>query len=62
MKHGGMRWAEAHVDPLLALRNLVVNGRWLAGWAQIVAFHWQNRRQKLKASAKKPGLPDPPIP
>lgn len=41
LKQAGMRWAEAHVDPMLALRNLVCNGRWSKGWQQIVAFHWQ---------------------
>jgi len=48
MKRGGMRWAEAHVDPMLALRNMVVNGRWVEGWPQIVAFHWRRKRQDMK--------------
>jgi hypothetical protein len=32
LKQAGMRWAEPHVDPMLALRNLVCNGRWSDGW------------------------------
>lgn len=43
LKGPGMRWAENHVDPLLALRDLVCNDRWQEGWSQIVA-HQQNQR------------------
>jgi len=53
MKQAGMRWAERHVDPMLALRNLVCNGRWSAGWSQISAFHWQQKRQAMRQQAKK---------
>ncbi|MFQ5434754.1 MAG: hypothetical protein ACE5FD_07745 [Anaerolineae bacterium] len=53
MKQSGMRWAEHHVDPMLALRNLVCNGRWSQGWSQIVAFYWQQRRQEFHEQAKK---------
>lgn len=51
MKQAGMRWAEAHVDPMLALRNLVCNGRWEQGWAQIIAYHWQQHHQDLREQA-----------
>jgi len=61
MKRGGMRWAEAHIDPLLALRNLVVNGRWVEGWPQIVAFHWRRRRQKTIELARRQRPSGPPI-
>ena len=37
MKGGGMRWAPAHVDPMLALRNAVCNDRWAEAWPQIAA-------------------------
>ena len=46
LKQAGMRWAPAHVDPLLALRNLICNGRWEQGWTQIIDFYWQQKRQK----------------
>jgi hypothetical protein len=60
MKRGGMRWAEAHVDPMLALRNLVVNGHWVTGWSQIVAFHWQQKRQEMidLARCQHPAAPE----
>jgi hypothetical protein len=53
MKRGGMRWAKAHVDPMLALRNLVVNGRWVEGWSHIVAFHWRRKRQEMIELARR---------
>lgn len=53
MKQAGMRWAEHHVDPLLALRNLVCNGRWSSGWSQIVALYWHQRHLHFQQQAKQ---------
>jgi len=62
MKQAGMRWAEPHVDPMLALRNLVCNGRWEEGWSQIVAFHWQQHHRQLRQHVKRKRPPaSPPI-
>lgn len=46
LKGPGMRWAEHHVDPLLALRDLVCNDRWQHGWSQIVAHQQYQRHLK----------------
>lgn len=57
LKGAGMRWAPHHVDPMLALRDLVCNRRWSEGWAQIVAHQQKQRRQKRMAplsTEKKP--------
>lgn len=35
MKGAGMRWAEEHVNPMLALRNIACNNRWKTSWKQI---------------------------
>lgn len=35
MKGAGMRWARAHVNPMLALRNIVYSDRWDEAWKQI---------------------------
>jgi hypothetical protein len=61
LKGAGMRWAPAHVDPMLALRNLISNDRWEEGWQDIVAFHQQQRTAKLRkrAAAKRPPPPEP---
>lgn len=60
MKGAGMRWAEQHLDPMLALRNVVCNGRWEEGWQQIVLFHHEQHvtRRIRAADAKRP----PPTP
>jgi hypothetical protein len=61
MKQAGMRWANDNIDPMLALRNLVCNGRWSSGWEQIVAFHWQQQHQELREQAKRQRPFVPPI-
>ena len=37
LKGAGMHWQRTHVDPMLALRNLVCNDRWAQEWPQIHA-------------------------
>ena len=46
LKQAGMRWAEANVDPMLALRNLICNDRWRQGWQQIVTYRRQQQLRK----------------
>lgn len=53
MKQAGMRWAEEHIDPMLALRNLVCNGRWSQGWSQIVAHYWQQQHHEFREQSKR---------
>lgn len=43
MKGPGMHWAEANVNPMLALRNAICNDRWDEVWMQIEA---EQRRQE----------------
>ena len=52
MKGAGMRWAEHHVDPMLALRDLHCSDRWDEGWSEIVAFQQRQRRLKQLAAAE----------
>lgn len=61
-KQAGMRWAPQHVDPLLAVRDLIYSGRWNEGWHNIVSFQLQQQREKrcLHALAKQPP-PTPPV-
>lgn len=62
MKQAGMRWAPHHVNPILALRDLLCNGRWSGGWDNIVSFQLQLQREKRcqRALAKQPS-PSPPL-
>ena len=36
LKGSGMHWAREHVNPMVALRNVVCSDRWDEAWAQIV--------------------------
>lgn len=49
LKGAGMHWARAHVDPLLALRNVVCNNRWDEAWPQIAAQLRQQARDQRAA-------------
>ncbi len=44
LKGPGMHWADQHVDPLLALRNVVCSDRWDEAWEQIS----EHLRQKVR--------------
>jgi hypothetical protein len=61
LKGAGMRWAAHHVDPLLALRDLLSNGRWNEGWDRIVTFQLQQQRQRRcqHALSKQPSPTSP---
>lgn len=50
MKQAGMRWAEANLNPMLALRTALCNQTWSTCWQEIVA---QVRQQQYGAPAKK---------
>lgn len=47
LKGAGMHWAEANVNPMLALRNAVCNDRWDESWAVI------EREQRGQMSARR---------
>lgn len=73
LKGAGMHWARRHVNPMLALRNVVCNDRWEADWPQIAhhrrqlatahrAARCQQRRESATARrlAAAPPLATPP--
>jgi hypothetical protein len=65
LKGGGMRWAEAHVDPMLALRNVVCNDRWAEAWPQMAAelrAAARRRSQQRRAVVALATPPPPPVP
>jgi len=58
LKGAGMHWQRAHVDPMLALRNLVCSDRWAEDWPQIasrlrqeVAHRRASQRARRRAQA-----------
>ncbi len=55
LKGPGMHWARPNVDPLLALRTLLANGRWEAEWTAI----WNQQRTQARAAALARRSPRP---
>lgn len=53
MKQAGMRWAEGHINPLVALRNVVCNDRWSEAWPQVIE---QLRRQARQRTITRRGV------
>jgi hypothetical protein len=49
LKGSGMRWARAHVNPLVALRTVACAERWAEAWPHI--------EQQLRAQARQQGRP-----
>lgn len=62
MKGAGMRWAEANIDPMLALRSAVCNHRWEVVWEQATLFRQEQQvlKQLARVAARKPP-PSAPI-
>jgi len=46
MKGSGMHWAEAHVNPMLALRNIICSDRWKEEWPKIETRLRQQTKQR----------------
>ncbi|MBI3910823.1 MAG: ISKra4 family transposase, partial [Armatimonadetes bacterium] len=53
LKGAGMHWARAHVDPMLALRNVACNDRWDEAWPQIAAELRQQARDQRAARRQR---------
>jgi hypothetical protein len=52
MKQAGMRWADAHLNGFLALRNLIANDRWDEGWLAATTTFRRQRRSTRPIPAK----------
>jgi len=63
LKGSGMHWARAHVNPMLALRNIVCNDRWEEAWPQIVAHRRQQAaaRQAHQQRERRDARTAPPV-
>lgn len=67
LKGAGMHWKREHVDPMLALRNIVCSDRWDQEWPKIA--HRLRQRVILRKKARRrqhlqdlPPTPTPPAP
>jgi hypothetical protein len=59
LKGAGMHWAEAHVNPMLALRNILCSNRWQEDWPKIEARLRQQSHQRRR-SVHQTHHPNPP--
>jgi len=46
LKGAGMHWAEEHVNPMLAIRNILCSNRWKEEWPMIEAKLRKQKRQR----------------
>jgi len=63
LKGGGMHWALAHVNPMVALRTVVCNDRWAEAWPRIAAElrAAARRRSRERRAARHPPVGTPPV-
>ena len=55
MKQAGMRWADESLNPMLALRMALCNGRWAASWQAIQAHYLTTKHvSRLLPQAEPP--------
>lgn len=61
LKGSGMHWADTHVDPMLAIRNIICSDRWKEEWPKIAT---RLRRPHLPAAVVTTPFerPAPPLP
>jgi hypothetical protein len=64
LKGAGMHWAVSHVNPMLALRNILCSDRWEEAWPHIAFGLRQEELQRRKAlhEKRKAAAQLPPVP
>jgi len=63
LKGAGMHWAEEHVNPMLALRNIICSDRWKEEWPKIEArLRQQARHRRVQLHLSRIAVPPPSIP
>jgi hypothetical protein len=64
LKGAGMHWAEAHVNPMLTLRNILCSDRWKTEWPKIeYRLRQQNDHQRARLhQSRKQIVPTPRVP
>lgn len=59
LKGAGMHWAEAHVNPMAALRTAICGDRWDEEWPRIAT---RLRARARRSRPRPPAMPAPPPP
>ena len=63
LKGSGMHWAEGHVDPMLAIRNIICSDRWKEEWPKIEnRLRQQTRLRRSQLRQSRIPAPIPPSP
>jgi len=62
LKGSGMHWARSNVNPMLALRTTLRNGRWETTWPALGSALRQAHRSQGQARRAAPAPPPPPTP
>jgi hypothetical protein len=61
LKGAGMHWAEQHVDPMLALRNIICSDRWKEEWPKIeTRLRQQTRLRRCQLHQSRIAVPQAP--
>jgi hypothetical protein len=59
LKGSGMHWARDHVNPMVALRNIVCSDRWEEAWPQISQRIREEAQERTAARRAKPSPEQP---
>jgi hypothetical protein len=59
LKGAGMHWAEEHVNPMLAIRNIVCSARWKEEWPRIETRLRKQTRQRRRSVHQTHHPPQP---
>lgn len=60
LKGSGMHWADVHVNPMLALRNIICSDRWKEEWPKIEArLRQQARHRRAQLHWSRIAVPPP---
>jgi hypothetical protein len=60
LKGSGMHWKDEHVNPMVAIRNILCSDRWKEDWPKIATqLRWQTAQQRSALHRSKVEEPDP---
>ena len=59
LKGSGMHWAEEHVNPMLALRNIICSDRWKEDWMKVEAhLRYQAKQRRIRLHQSRIAAPE----
>jgi hypothetical protein len=62
LKGSGMHWAEQHVNPMLAIRNIICSDRWKEEWPKIeVKLRQQGKQRRSRLHQSRIKIPPTPV-